>query len=229
MEQADGMFDLENNRNDGDPGDPFPGTSGSVEFGPTTSPSNRLYGGPDPGFTIYNIRDDGQDTIISISFGSGPAQPDISVMPDSHDFGSVRVGNTASKEFLIVNRGNADLNVNDIVISGSDSSFFRLETSGGSQSCGTSVFTLLSGDYCSIVVVFAPGEERVYSASLEVSSDDPDTPVFRVPLSGYGFESVNEEPDTGCEGQNRSQALITLIPVGFLILRRTVARVGRKL
>jgi len=40
LEQADGLFDLQNNINSGDAGDPFPGTSGKTQFDANGSPNS---------------------------------------------------------------------------------------------------------------------------------------------------------------------------------------------
>lgn len=53
--QADGLNDLRGRRNRGDPGDPFPGSTGKTRFGLTTNPAARdLAGGP-LGFAIDQI------------------------------------------------------------------------------------------------------------------------------------------------------------------------------
>ncbi|AJQ94979.1 putative Zn-dependent protease, contains TPR repeats [Gynuella sunshinyii YC6258] len=53
IESADGMFDLDNNRNSGDAGDPFPGEGRVYEFGPDSTPSSLTYDGEDLGVRVY--------------------------------------------------------------------------------------------------------------------------------------------------------------------------------
>lgn len=45
LEQADGYFDLQNKVNDGDTGDPYPGSSNNTRFNHTSTPNSRYYSG----------------------------------------------------------------------------------------------------------------------------------------------------------------------------------------
>ena len=57
IEAADGNYDLDNNSNRGDGGDPFPGTSGNVNFNDNTNPSSNRNNGYQTGISINNISD----------------------------------------------------------------------------------------------------------------------------------------------------------------------------
>ena len=57
IEAADGNYDLDNNSNRGDGGDPFPGTSGNVNFNDNTNPSSSRNNGYQTGISINNISD----------------------------------------------------------------------------------------------------------------------------------------------------------------------------
>ena len=55
LEAADGEHDLDDNSNRGDGGDPFPGTSGNVNFNNNTNPSSNRNNGYQTGISINNI------------------------------------------------------------------------------------------------------------------------------------------------------------------------------
>ena len=57
LEQADGLKDLENNANNGDLGDPFPGISNNRSFGENTKPHSVLCNGKIHNVLIDNISD----------------------------------------------------------------------------------------------------------------------------------------------------------------------------
>lgn len=108
--------------------------------------------------------------------GTGIVQ-DIAVNPASHDFGDVVLGNQQSQVFSIVNEGNADLTVSSLDFSGSHNALFSLGSSF-SQSVLSPAQTL------QIEIVFTPDTPGVKSATLEVTSDDPDENPFIISLAG---------------------------------------------
>jgi immune inhibitor A len=57
--QADGSWHLERNKNDGDEGDPYPGTSGNRAFTDLSSPASRLWDGSPSNVRITAISDPG--------------------------------------------------------------------------------------------------------------------------------------------------------------------------
>ena len=74
--QADGGWDLERNRNRGDGGDVFPGTSRNVFFSDITTPNARLYSGLRSGISIGAIKiDGGGNAVANVSMGGKPQLP----------------------------------------------------------------------------------------------------------------------------------------------------------
>ena len=59
VEEADGLNDLDNNVNRGDPGDPFPGSTGNTTFNLASDPDTRDYDGLPSGLAIENITHSG--------------------------------------------------------------------------------------------------------------------------------------------------------------------------
>jgi hypothetical protein len=57
LEQADGDWDLEQNQNSGDSGDPFPGAGNSRSFNSTTTPNSLAYDGAVSFVLVDNISD----------------------------------------------------------------------------------------------------------------------------------------------------------------------------
>jgi len=73
VEQADGRFDLESNR-EADSGDPYPGSTWNWEFSDATVPGAHAYGGP-PTHVAIDLRSDSDSAMVA----------DLSVLPVSHD------------------------------------------------------------------------------------------------------------------------------------------------
>jgi len=154
-----------------------------VSFNPTST-----------GFKAAQLRIDSNDPdqdeeeLFIELFGAGFGIPDITVAPGAKDFGDVFVGNSAQQIFSITNDGTDDLiiEVGDILLDGENSDQFALE--------GLSLpFTLAPTQSQNVTVSFSPTSEGEKSATLQISSNDPDeeeNPVS-VPLSGNGLV----EPD----------------------------------
>lgn len=104
--------------------------------------------------------------------------PNVAVSPPAHDYGPVTVGVTASQGFTVENVGNADLTVTSTVITG-DADFQIVAGGGG--------FVLGPGGTELITIEFTPSVAGPRSADLEIASDDPDTPLLVVPLTGEGL------------------------------------------
>ncbi len=55
LEQADGLWDLDKNVDQGDAGDPFPGSTNNTAFSDVTTPNSRAYNGTQTFVTLTNI------------------------------------------------------------------------------------------------------------------------------------------------------------------------------
>lgn len=69
LEQADGKFDLEKGVDQGDAGDPFPGSKAALAFNATTVPNSNTYSGEASLIAVENIRY-ASDTILADVFVS---------------------------------------------------------------------------------------------------------------------------------------------------------------
>ncbi len=102
--------------------------------------------------------------------------PDIEVEPDALVFEMADPGSESSQTITIENRGELDLHITNLVLSGT--------TAFGVGTEETSA-TLAPGAKLSLPVTFTPVNPEDF-ASLVVTSDDPDSGVLTVPLSGSG-------------------------------------------
>jgi len=105
--------------------------------------------------------------------------PDITVLPSSFDYGNVTVGGDVAEIFEVRNDGTEDLIINSTILVGANSAEFSITSGGGS-------FTLIPGASQDVEVTFSPTSLGAKSATLRISSDDPDEDPFDVPLSGNG-------------------------------------------
>lgn len=73
LEQADGLFQLEQNQNNGNSGDPFPGSTNARSFNSITTPSSLSYSGAVSFVTVTNISNSGSlmTADFSVSLVSG--------------------------------------------------------------------------------------------------------------------------------------------------------------
>ena len=89
-----------------------------------------------------------------------------------------------------------------MAISGADAGMFSLQT-GTCPSLARP--TLVSGGSCTVTVVFTPSAEGTENATLQILSNDPDTPTLNVVLSGTGTVDNPDLPDLTGEWQSISQ------------------------
>jgi uncharacterized repeat protein (TIGR01451 family) len=138
---------------------------------------------------------------------SGMGSPNISVSPTNIVFGNVNLGSTLGHTFTICNTGttgvftvtqsisgpagtdeatttisigNADLTIDSFTLTGVNSSEFTINNDNCSGQ------TLTPSSCCSFDVKFTPASEGSKSASLSITSNDPDTPVYISQLIGTG-------------------------------------------
>jgi hypothetical protein len=111
--------------------------------------------------------------------------PDIDVQPSSWNYGTVSVGNTADKDFVVRNTGTAPLNVSAVSLTGTNAGEFSIQSGGGS-------FTLAPSGTRTVTVRFAPASAGNKAATLRFTSDDPNENPKDVSLSGRGTGTVGQ-------------------------------------
>ena len=103
--------------------------------------------------------------------------PDVYVSTDSLNFGNVNVGNQGMSSFTVSNYGDADLTLSEV---SSDNPAFSVSVMGKlPQKLAPNVSVPVS-------VVFAPDAEGDYTGEVSIVTDDSDTPVVTIALSGIG-------------------------------------------
>ena len=120
-----------------------------------------------------------QTVVVALSVIDG-TQPQISVTPTSHNFGSVTVGSSSSKTFTVSNTGTADLLIGVINLTGADD--FSLQNDNCSNQ------TISPGGNRTLQVVFTPGSTGAKTATLSIPSNDQ---TLLVPLTGEGVPATN--------------------------------------
>ncbi len=79
--QADGLNDLENFVNNGDDGDPFPGSSGQTIFNFDTNPSSKLYSGSNSGVAINSIGNSAPNMEVTMAYSTGGVIKEYQFLP----------------------------------------------------------------------------------------------------------------------------------------------------
>ena len=111
---------------------------------------------------------------------SAPEIPDISVSPNSYNFGSVDIGNTSTQTFTISNTGSANLIVGTISIEGT--SEFRIYENYCSGA------TIAPSSSCMFQAQFSPTSAGTKSATISILSNDPDENPLNIALTGTGVD-----------------------------------------
>ena len=119
----------------------------------------------------------------SFTYTANPRPPTATPSQDSLSFGAETVGrSTSSQSITISNSGAESLTIGTAAITGGDAHDFVLTSDGCSGA------TLATSEHCTVSVSFAPVGLGTRSATLEVPSNDPSSPL-RIPLEGAGNPS----------------------------------------
>lgn len=131
---------------------------------------------------------EGQDTTLTTFtvVGDGPVIVDdpaeIDVPTSAIDFGSLQLGQSASRTLTVTNQGDLPLGISNVSVTG-DSAF--TETNNCNSVAG--------GQSCAITLTYTAAEEGTQSATLVIESTDEDESVINIPLSGTGQVELTAE------------------------------------
>ncbi|NVN91844.1 MAG: right-handed parallel beta-helix repeat-containing protein [Desulfuromonadales bacterium] len=107
--------------------------------------------------------------------------PSISVTPTSGNFSSVSVGQSSPPTpFVIGNAGSGPLTITSIARNGSDPDMFTVNNG----TCGSLPAIIAPNSTCTFSVTFTPTTDGLKTANIPVSSNDIETPVTNLQLSG---------------------------------------------
>ncbi len=110
--------------------------------------------------------------------GVGAPVPDLGVVTDALDFGSVGLGDSATLPLNLYNLASVALTISGVTVSAPFSTDFPGAT------------TIDPGDFLTVNVTFTPTAVGDATADLTITSDDPDDLVHLVALSGVGTVKV---------------------------------------
>ncbi len=119
--------------------------------------------------------------VLPVRSGITEATPQavIFTSPETKNFGYTTQGDTSSPATVIVNNlGTADLAMGAITVTGPNAADFSIVGDGCSN------LALFPGGFCYLEVVFAPAASGACSAAINIPSNDPDNPVWTLPLRG---------------------------------------------
>jgi len=120
---------------------------------------------------------------LTVLFNS-ESQADIKISAYNLDFGVVKIDSTNNLNLTISNIGaDSTLNINNIV--STNSSFYTIPNQT----------IILPGDSLTIDVHFAPDSIGWYQDTLKIMSNDPDTPITQIYVSGKGDPIVSQIPE----------------------------------
>jgi hypothetical protein len=117
--------------------------------------------------------------LLHIEAAPSVPAPDIDATPNPYTFGSVLVGATPSGSLAVRNLGTQDLEVTASSLTGTNAAQFAI-------AAGSAPFTVVPGATHTVDIAFTPDSLGSKSATLELTSNDPDEGVVAVTLSGTG-------------------------------------------
>ena len=126
---------------------------------------------PDPDDRVVEIG-------LSATVAGGVDVASVSLSAESISFGQVLIDETSDRTLTITNEGGLDLEAT-LALAG-DSEF----------TISTDMATVAAGGTADVTVTFSPIAEATSSATLTVSSNDPDNPSLDVSLSGSGVTEI---------------------------------------
>ncbi len=119
--------------------------------------------------------DDPDEPIVNINVqGLGVQVPDIVVSPKNLDFGNVEVGKSSSRALYIRNEGNILLDIQNIL-------------TNDPQFTVSSFTDVNPSSEINVTITFSPTSIGDKTATLTITSNDPDEPNVFVSLQGKGF------------------------------------------
>ena len=130
--------------------------------------------------------DDGQDTATGEWGAPWESAPDIELSAEVLSLPAVPVGEQTTEILTVTNRGDAELRLQDITLSGARG--FAATLSGALR--------LGPGDSTDVIITYRPSHTDLAEAELSLTSNDPDEPDERVQLMGLG---TGPQPETDSE------------------------------
>jgi hypothetical protein len=128
-----------------------------------------------PEFSVGNgTFGDGPYSVAGLSATTDLA-PDIALSVEVLNFNALMINQSDTLPLIVTNQGSAILHVQSF------------QNSDGHFSFTNSPMFLQPGGSDTLLIAFMPTEVVAYSDVLQITSDDPETPVLEIPLHGLGL------------------------------------------
>lgn len=181
----------------------FKGTvAGSFFGGKTRQEGLRLY------------TNDPNHKILTVSLAAEGSAPNLSIYPQSIDFGPIKVGEKKTLDVSLSNQGNADLTVSTI---DGDNDEFSWELAGSASV----PLTLAPTESQELRITYAPKNTGLDVSELRLSSNDPAYPVSKLHMRGGPVPRIEVSPASTLEipaGQGESTFQVANQGYGDLVI-----------
>jgi len=129
---------------------------------------------------IIQSNDPNNSEVSVVLSGNGSIEPfpEISVEPDSIDFGSVIIDEDSTQYLTIYNGGDSDLIVSSISLVLGDVFSYTSSITG---------MPISPDSVGSFLVHFNPTESNIFSDTIKIMNNDPSNPIVTIPLAGIGM------------------------------------------
>jgi hypothetical protein len=127
---------------------------------------------------------DEHDSVLTVNISAHAKElpmPIIEVSPLVLDFDTMNAGQSKTMEICIRNTGNIQLNVTSVSFGSGTSSAFTINDGPTSKTVDPDDSIYISVTYHAGI----PGDDK---GTLEIHSDDPNSPLFEIPLQGTSLE-----------------------------------------
>jgi len=152
--------------------------------------------------TCSTDQDCGDGEICDGGICTRPANgPDLCPTPESLAFGVVEVGQSASLEVRLSNCGDEDLTLSEIILERDADPEFAVTSQHSLP------LTIAPSGFADVTISFTPARAGSCTASLRVSSNDPDEPEIWITMTGEAEDPCQPEAeicdgiDNDCDGQ----------------------------
>ncbi|WP_207891906.1 choice-of-anchor D domain-containing protein [Thiogranum longum] len=142
--------------------------------------------GPKSATLLINASPNGQLNQLGLIGDVILPQPDLLISESIIDVGDTQAGTPKTATVTLANAGTLDLIFTDISISGTDAENFT-----STNNCNL----LAPDEFCQELITFTSSTTGTSSATLQVSTNDPDTPVSTVPIIATSSTDSDGVPD----------------------------------
>ncbi len=153
----------------------------SITFKPTAT-------GTRTGAITFTDNATGSPQMVTLTGTGTPGTATVTVTPSSLTFGSQAVGTTSAPlSVTVMNTSTASVTFAGFTISGENAGYFGVPQPMSSAGC-SAAGTLAAGASCTINVLFMPGGNGTFTATLNIADNATGSPQM-VALSGTGVTS----------------------------------------